>query len=134
LELLFDGVVLELFVVDLGNHVFRLLLLVSSQVGLLLRFSLDLFQILDGVTSNEDLLVKFFRLLAGLGKILLESIVFFIQGANLPLKVFCLIQQFFLLVLEVLLMRIIVNIPSQKLLHLPLLIEDLLILLNQELL
>lgn len=134
MELLFDGVVLELFVVDLGNHVFRLLLLVSSQVGLLLRFSLDLFQILDGVTSNEDLLVKFFRLLAGLGKILLESIVFFIQGANLPLKVFCLIQQFFLLVLEVLLMRIIVNIPSQKLLHLPLLIEDLLILLNQELL
>lgn len=75
-------------------------------------FSLNFLESFDSLTSFLDLGVKFFGLIAGLGKVLLESIVLLIQGTNFSFEILGLIEQFFLLMLEILLMRIIVDIAS----------------------
>lgn len=99
--------------VGLNNQILGFLFFVSLEVSLLFGLSLNFLESFNGLTCFLYLGIKFFGLITSLGKVLLESIVFFIQGTYFSFKVLGFTEQFFLLMFEILLMRIIVDIASQ---------------------
>lgn len=117
--------------VGLNYQILCFLLFVSLEVGFLFGLSLNFLESFDGLTGFLYLCIKLFGLITGLGKVLLECIIFLIESANFSLKVLGFAEQFFLLMLEILLMCIIVDVASEQFLDLSFFVEDLLIFLNQ---